>query len=897
MGRHYIPLTIPFGLKELWNEWSIRGAILFSPWLQIVLIFMAPIRKSTRATWVISLIWYAYLLADATANFALGLISNSQQRNRSNNPESKPKESSDLLAFWAPFLILHLGGPDTITAFSLEDNQLWKRHLLLLSYQVATVFYVFSQSFPNENLWIPTVLMFIAGIIKYVERTVALRLASLDIFRDSMLKQPDPGANYARLMNEYASRREAEPSTRLTPKRRPDAESKTSDVPTVGGHLNNLDVVHYAFKHFQVFKGLIVDLIFSNRELYESRKFFNWRTAEDALRIIEVELNMIYDALYTKVEVVNSIAGYISRFIAFGLVFASSGLFYFQAKKDEYHGVDIRITYTLLLGAIALDVISFLMLISSDRIFASIGPHSSWAALLCNYLALKKPRWHPCKCKIKNSGSERNNVKHHVLANPLVCRRWSGSVPGHNLIRYCLKSSSTTIHEFPGLCEFLGCVANGNSFKGNVLLCCYMRKAISFIRTIRENVNKFFSYVIRKITMPIDVMFRKFRKNTMPIEDSVDKRMSKASSFIRSIQETPVFRKFPMPIKDFVDKLTYVSSEPFTRELWEFIFGEQRAKSEFADTPEIAQWVSSARGDWVLADHSKLLKYVTDVQYEESLLLWHIATDLCYNTDDEKVTDSSYREFSKILSDYMLYLLVFQPTMMSAAAGIGKKRFRDTCAEAERFFQSRSLGPNEDKKACEAILSVNTDYEPVTVKGNISKSVLFDASMLAKELNRMETEDGEEKWKLLSKVWVELVSYAANHCRASTLAKEVSNSGEFINFVWLLMAHFGIGAQFQTSEGHAGERYYGKDDMHHTFYDLLLGSLEVRIRIISDFGRRIRFTFHVCKLPSLKSEPCTSIGKVLKEWLDFVCKLYFYINNWLFHFVVLNKSEVRRKRV
>ncbi|MBA0862126.1 hypothetical protein Goshw_004800, partial [Gossypium schwendimanii] len=29
-----------------------------------------------------------------------------------------PEENSDLLAFWAPFLLLHLGGPDTITAFA-----------------------------------------------------------------------------------------------------------------------------------------------------------------------------------------------------------------------------------------------------------------------------------------------------------------------------------------------------------------------------------------------------------------------------------------------------------------------------------------------------------------------------------------------------------------------------------------------------------------------------------------------------------------------------------------------------------------------------------------------------------------------------------------------------------
>ncbi|XP_022772059.1 uncharacterized protein LOC111314701 [Durio zibethinus] len=496
--------------------------------------------------------------------------------------------------------------------------------------------------------------MFIAGIINYVERTRASRLACLENFRDSILKQPDPGANYAILMEDYASKREAQLPTRITEMAQTDEQFEGSDVPTVADDLNNLEVVHYAYKYFQVFTGLVVDLIFINRELYET----------------------------------------------------TFGHFYFQTKKDEFHAADIRITYTMLLGAIALDVISFLMLISSDRIFASIGPHSLWAALFCNFLAFRKPRWHPCKCEIKNSGSEKNNFKHHVLANPLACRRWSGSVSAQNLIGYCLKSSSTTIHEFP-------------------------EKSLCPLRNL-------WKYKI----------------------------MSKASTFVRSIQKTPVFRKITMPIKDYVDKIMYASSERFIMELWAFIFGELRNKSEFADTPEIAQRVSSARGDWVLADNN-LLKYVSDVQYDESLLLWHIATDLCYYTDDKKVTDSLHREFSKILSDYMLYLLVFQPTVMSAVAG-----------------------PNEDKKACEEILSVNTDYEPVTVKGNRSKSVLF-----------------------------ELVSYESNHCKASTLAKEVSNGRELISAFWLLMAHYGTGAQFRTTKGHAGETYLGKvDDMHHPIF-------------------------------------------------------------------------------
>ncbi|MBA0784978.1 hypothetical protein Gotri_025279 [Gossypium trilobum] len=286
-----------------------------------------------------------------------------------------------------------------------------------------------------------------------------------------------------------------------------------------------------------------------------------------------------------------------------------------------------------------------------------------------------------------------------------------------------------------------------------------------------------------------------------------------------------------------MDEMVYVSLEPFSLDLWKFIFEELKTKSEFADTIEIAKKISSARGEWTLTDaceeaeHGNLMRYLIEVPYDESILLWHIATNLCYHPDDEKdqkntnqqdddkknLTDGqdddkknptdrqdheeeelAYRQFSKILSDYMLYLLVFRPTMMSVVAGIGKIRFRNTCAEVERFFKRRDLHPNQDKKACEELLRVRMDVGPQEVKGDRSNSVLFDACMLAKELNKM-----NNKWKIMSKVWVELVSYAASHFRASTHAAHVSQGGELITFIWLLMAHFGLGEHFQINEGHA----------------------------------------------------------------------------------------------
>lgn len=70
--------------------------------LQIVLIFSGSLRKRNKSRWVSLILWSAYLLADWIATFALGILSNNQD-----NPSGSHTENNDLLAFWAPFLLLH----------------------------------------------------------------------------------------------------------------------------------------------------------------------------------------------------------------------------------------------------------------------------------------------------------------------------------------------------------------------------------------------------------------------------------------------------------------------------------------------------------------------------------------------------------------------------------------------------------------------------------------------------------------------------------------------------------------------------------------------------------------------------------------------------------------------
>ncbi|KAI3740792.1 hypothetical protein L2E82_31266 [Cichorium intybus] len=747
MGRMLVEIPIPPKWKRLWNTWDLRGFIMLSLFLQTFLILMAPFRKRTKHKRIIMPLWSAYLLADWAASFAVGLISNSQ--GNPNDTQGKKGvrvavENEDLLAFWAPFLLVHLGGPDTITAFALEDNELWLRHLLGLVFQCIAAVYVFVQSLPHNRLWISTMLMFLTGIIKYAERTRALYLASADRFKDSMLTEADAGPNYAKLMGEYFSKKQAKLPTRIQMVPEPDRAGKSA-TRAKRGNLTELETVQYAYRFFNKFKGLVVDMIFSRKERNQSRDFFLNRTAKDAFKVIEIELNFIYDVLFTKFPVVCCKTGAISRVFSFGAICSAIVLFVLKNKKN-YKNEDVMITYGLLFGALVLDLTALIMLAFSDWtiIYLRESPDdeldnkSRMTRIVSGVLRFMTEG--TCRDTTKDATTDNMQLKESATETRKwkikgLRRSWSESISTYNLIYYCLHPYST---------------------------------------------------------------FWQFLSRYLGLNDSL-----------------------------ILDEMNYAKPEKCTEELKNFIFEELKSKSELADDLETAKEISSARGDWVLRVEDgwvDLLKHVVDVDYDQSLILWHVATELCYNKELEKASKKVInvrRDIAKLLSDYMLYLLIMQPNMMSAVAGIGQIRFRDTCAEAKRLFTSgKSREVNQDQNqtqgsgnmkldweqinACIEILEVWTEVPPVSIKGDRSKSLLFDSCILAKELMDIEEKDkSKDKWLILSKVWVELLCYAAIRSRANTQAAQVSRGGELITIVWLLMAHFGLGDQFQINEGQA----------------------------------------------------------------------------------------------
>ncbi|KAM3339551.1 hypothetical protein P3S68_029420 [Capsicum galapagoense] len=269
------------------------------------------------------------------------------------------------------------------------------------------------------------------------------------------------GPNYAKLMDECSSKIAANLPTNIEMihEYHGDLEAEKSIKRKT---LSDADIVEEAHYFFEKFKGLIVDLIFDFRQRNESRNFYLSLEAIDAFRVIEVELNFIYDVLFTKMIVANPYWGYVFRLICFLLEVAAAILFYRWDKRGLTRW-EIRVSYILLLGALILDFSSFLMLLFSD-----------WTAV-----ALKK--------------------KGYVLPRlPMpfrwLNRRWAESVSQFNLINYCVRGRSKFmefIYRWLGFIDVLNRIVYVKSQKFTAELREFIYEEIKNKSSLAEDLDEF----------------------------------------------------------------------------------------------------------------------------------------------------------------------------------------------------------------------------------------------------------------------------------------------------------------------------------------------------------------------------------------------------------------------
>ncbi|XP_052303329.1 uncharacterized protein LOC7457620 isoform X2 [Populus trichocarpa] len=668
---------LPEEVLNLWNNWEIRGMVLLSLLLQTILIIFGSRRKTTRRIWIRILVWSAYLSADMVANVALGNLARSQG---DSSGDSSEKANNSIQAFWAPFLLLHLGGPDTITAYSIEDNELWLRHLLGLGVQVGVAFYVFSRSWGSGILTFIAIPMFVVGIAKYAERTWVLWSSCSKSLKNSSLS--DFWRSYHR--------------------------TGISETPLQD--LQGKDLLQaYVFSYISKF--MMQDLVPGISELISSRELISKNKADGAFKVVEAELGLVYDMLYTKAPLIYSRAGIILRCISSLLSVTAFITFQVKIDKHDYSTTDIAITHLLFAAAVFLEFYAFLCLVLSD-----------WTMIWLT----------------DEGGNALTSALYSLIRKLTRSERWSRSISQYNLISFSIEREPPKFLEFLGIDEM-------------------MRQ----MHVNRKDLNGELQ----------DLIFEHLRKKAQKIKEDLN----------------------------VCDK-------------------NLRSK------------IIGQRGDGVLEREGLLQGYkwcTTEVEFSRSILVWHLATDICYRADikDGSIVCTEY-ETSRCLSEYMMYLLVIRPNMLSK--GFGDEGYLYTLQELRDL---KDRGPDD-----EGYLETSGDLRGLKDRGDIiyfperynhsrgyndvvdlilrnsesgyddsqfqsnwkrEKSVLRGVERLARQLLLLEH---EKRWEMINEVWIEMVAHAAAQCPWKEHTQQLRRGGELLTHVSLLMLHLGLTEQYEYNE-------------------------------------------------------------------------------------------------
>ncbi|XXG70354.1 hypothetical protein AAC387_Pa06g3149 [Persea americana] len=503
-----------------------------------------------------------------------------------------------------------------------------------------------------------------------------------------------------------------------------------------------------AYEFFGTFKRIITDLLLSFNERNRSRDFLLHQSADDAFTMVDMELRLAYDILYTKAAVVQNQYGCPSRSICFFSILAAALFFFLKFNADDIHQQDLAVTYTLLGGALTLEVVGLTNLIFSPWMFA---------------LLVKK-----------------NHLPTRIsfIRKFAIKGKRSIYISQYNLITACMWHQQS---------------------KGKCILSRILCKT------------------------------------------------------------------------EFITRCKVVSHELVCDRMIAFIFDELKRKSKYATDFKKTRHLASCRGSWALEQRAcyRLLGWTVEVAFEESILLWHIATDLCLYTSlsQKQQTEpqdphalpsqtqqtapqdplalpsqtqqtepqdphalpsqtqqtapqdphalpsqtqqtapqdpdaiplyiATRRLVSKRISEYMLYLLMFHPSTISLMEGIRQIKYHDAYEEAMSFINNRN-DIKTAEVAREKLQKLSSEMP------SRSKLVLFDACTLVKNLNSLKE---RRKWEIISEVWAELLSYAATHCRGKYHAEGLIRGGELLTYVWFLMVHMGLGQQYHEVSGHASAK-------------------------------------------------------------------------------------------
>uniref|UniRef100_A0A453DDX2 DUF4220 domain-containing protein n=3 Tax=Aegilops tauschii subsp. strangulata TaxID=200361 RepID=A0A453DDX2_AEGTS len=239
------------------------------------------------------------------------------------------------------------------------------------------------------------------------------------------------------------------------------------------------------------------------------------------------------------------------------------------------------------------------------------------------------------------------------------------------------------------------------------------------------------------------------------------------------------------------------------QEITELVRGhiETAWKEDIVDTESYRRF-NCARGEWTLAKtgYFRRVGWIIQRPFDESIILWHLATDICLEYKAMSPGDMECARRCKVISNYMMHLLVANPEMLMP--GSRKSVFTTIYAELDAYLDGDKTPTPQDQSGFtqEVIEKCKSGYIP--------DCFVRDAWLLVQSL--LDHSDDDTKiWEVIQGVWVEMICFSAGRCRGYLHAEALGTGVEYLSYVWVLLAFSGMDTFTENLQGRGGQSFDG----------------------------------------------------------------------------------------
>lgn len=309
--------------------------------------------------------------------------------------------------------------------------------------------------------------------------------------------------------------------------------------------------------------------------------------------------------------------------------------------------------------------------------------------------------------------------------------------------------------------------------------------------------------------------------------------------------------------KDFLDQRWCMKSRCSSFRITELVLGYVKCcwEKHIVDAASYRRF-SDQRGQWTIRNKGcdQDQEWGLNRSFDESVLLWHIATDLCFYQKSDTSACHVKATVCREISNYMIYLLFVKPEML--LPGTRRNLFKTANAELKdilkddkpllmaslkennpllKFLKGKGPSPEETERRlvdriivklrrteCRDDLGCTEappdgERHPTAQKGFMHNTWQIVNSLLAQQhihlwpdaekypaaqegfihdawkISELLLSLGDEKmWEVIEGVWVEMLCFSASRCRGYLHAKSLGTGGELLTHVWLLLSHMGM---------------------------------------------------------------------------------------------------------